>query len=413
MITQLPQEQTIGSQLGAALQQGLQTGFNSAFQQSLLQKQQQKQQQMQHQEQQREVSALQQALSQAGQDPQSQLQALLLAPVSNETKKIFGQHLAESHQQNAKRQQQLETDKESYNTIERNFGKKAADLWKAAPTGGKTDILKNIFEANKRGLDLDNYLSSRSNLELTGDQERKPRAIDFDKGKTPAERSRAQDARYKTNLPLYEESEKNRQALDSEGDLLEILDELSPKISLSERLNINPFTGDLLVPALSSPEAQRFVKTVNEFTRNAKDTYGSRVTNFDLTQFLKRLPTLANSEEGRREIIEQMKIINEVNKTHNAALHNIVEGYGGIRNIDWDRAQSFADRDSKPKIQELKKRFKNISSSLDDRYQSAIDEKKKIVPKGQVAVEKADGSMGYIPRDNLQKFLEVEGNRAL
>jgi len=90
-----------GSTLGQALGQGLGFGMQNRFleqqqirqdqrQSQMQQQQQERQRQAQQQQQQQELSALQQAVSQAGNDPQSQLQALLLAPVSNETKKIYG-----------------------------------------------------------------------------------------------------------------------------------------------------------------------------------------------------------------------------------------------------------------------------------------------------------------------------------
>ena len=42
-----------------------------------------------------------------------------------------------------------------------------------------------------------------------------------------------------------------------------------------------------------------------------------------------------------------------------------------------------------------------------------IDQDKKIVPKDHVMVQRADGSIGYIPKTSLSKFLKVEGNKAL
>jgi hypothetical protein len=88
MVTILPPATSLGSSLGQSLgqglNQGLQSGIGTTFQQKFQQHQMQQQQD-------KEQSALQQAMAQAEQDPQSQLQALFLAPVSNETKKIMGE----------------------------------------------------------------------------------------------------------------------------------------------------------------------------------------------------------------------------------------------------------------------------------------------------------------------------------
>lgn len=69
------------------------------------------------------------------------------------------------------------------------------------------------------------------------------------------------------------------------------------------------YTAQLLGKA--NPETERYVKTLNEFIKGAKEFFGSRVTNFDLDSYLKTLPNLLTSEEGRRVILEQMKLFND------------------------------------------------------------------------------------------------------
>ena len=164
---------------------------------------------------------------------------------------------------------------------------------------------------------------------------------------------------------------------------------------------------------MASPEAQRLVKTVNDFTTRAKDSYGARVTNFDLTQFMRRLPTLANSEEGRRQIIKQMQIINDINRTYEKSLHDVIDEYGGIRNIDYDQAEQMANKRSKSEIEKLKKEFKKIGTEYEISYNKAVDSRKKITPKDHVSVERADGSQGYIPKDQVGNFLKIPGNKVL
>jgi hypothetical protein len=306
--------------------------------------------------------------------------------------------------------------------IEMKYGKDAADLYKNAPIGGKTEILKNLIEGGQRGMNVEESLGLRPNLpqETSPSEELEPidtpkkaPAIDYDKRKTPAERSRSQENRYKINLPLYMQSQEKRQSYNEMDDRLNILDELSPQIGTLERLNINPLSGDLIIPAAGSPEAQRFVKTINDFTTLAKATYGSRVTNFDLQQFMRRLPTLANSEEGRRQIIQQMKIINEINRAYEDSLASVFEDHGGIRNIDFDIAKSLAEKQSKSKIGDLKAQFKTIGHRQEKIFNNVVDELKKTVPVGYVSVQRADGSMGYIPKDQLKAFLDVPGNKSL
>ena len=183
-----------------------------------------------------------------------------------------------------KGQKNQELNDKRYNTIRDRYGKEAADFFDAAPEGGKTAIIQHLIENEHRTQGLNKKLGF-------GEQEKPQiKSIDYDKGLTPKERVKRQDQRYDRNLPLYQANQDKTVALEHEQDSLESLSELSPQISGWERLNINPQTGSLIIPALASPEAQRFVKTVNDFTVNAKDSFGARVSNFELDRFMQRLP---------------------------------------------------------------------------------------------------------------------------
>lgn len=311
---------------------------------------------------------------------------------------------AKMRQDQAQSQQQAQLEERDYNFIKESYGDRAADLYRAAPQGGKTEVIKTIIESSQRGQNVESALGMIPKGEAFED---------FDKGLTPKERVKRQEDRYAKNLPLYEESQTKLRSYNAIGDELGILVELSPQISGWERLNINPLTGELIIPAAASPEAQRFVKTINDFTTQAKDSYGSRVTNFDLNQFMKRLPTLANSAEGRHQILEQMQIINDINKTHEKALSEVFDEYGGVRMIDYDKAQGIAEKRAKNEIKSLKGRFASIGRQVDKMENQRITERKKDVPKGRVAVRNSQGIEGYIPSENLKEFLKTPGNEVL
>lgn len=348
-----------------------------------------------------------------------------IAKVPRQYREMALKALQEQKLQESKLKGEAEFDQENYKKIENAFGKNFADIWKAAPQGGKTELMRMGLDAKLRGIDIDRMLKEEGISEIPQapsvskdvieDEEllpkkileKTPKQLDFDKGLTPRERTARQEKRYEKNLPLFQELEKKRVGLEAEKDALEILEDLSPKISGMARININPSSGELIVPALASKEAQRFVKTINDFTTKAKDTYGSRVTNFELDRFLKRLPTLANSEEGRDEIIRQMQIINEINQIRENSLNEVFEDYGGIRNIDYDQAERLADKNSKSQVENLRKEFTKIDSSLQKREKENIQERKKLTPEGKVSVQKADGRTGYVDQSKLKDFFKL------
>jgi len=326
--------------------------------------------------------------------------------------------------QTKREQDEFESPKEKqyYDILERTYGKQFADLWKGASEGGRTALLKTALDLGQRGINFGEQLmqnapeKNQQQPEMMNEEENKivPKTIDYDKGLTPRERTQRQEHRYATNLPYFQESNAKIKSYESEKDNIGILKEISPQIGSIERLNINPQTGELILPALASAEAQRYVKTINDFTRNAKDSYGSRVTNFDLVQFLKRLPTLANTEEGRRQIIEQLEIINDLNLMREQALHDVIDEYGGIRNIDYDKAEQMADKRIEKKAKEARTRFSEISKNVKSEYDDKVKSYKAKAPKGHVTVRWDDGEISYIPKDKVGDFLEEsKGNEVL
>lgn len=287
---------------------------------------------------------------------------------------------------------------------------KDAELYSYFTEGGKTQFAKDILEGRKRGLSslsprqalLDERTQRSVNPEavkqaLLGrgidegmaeaaakDLQQRPLGLidaekmqkqmaedeieDYlqsrDEGTTPSERIRLGSERYRTGLPLFQEASKQLKGVSDSKARLGILQNLNKSKKLPKalgRINVDE-QGNLRLPFLSSAEAQRFVKTVNEFAAGAKNTYGSRVTNFDLEQYLKQFPTLLNSEDGIKQLIEQLNIVNDINAVYYKNLKNVYDKAGGARYIDADIAQGIADRMSEPQVEKLVQKFSSIGT---------------------------------------------------
>jgi hypothetical protein len=260
-----------------------------------------------------------------------------------------------------------------------------AALYSQLTTGGQTQYAKDLLESKKRGIDEFGSSTLKPIKKLEGlkelekpsevpqepvqkkdvvNQELKEYLTNQDAGLTPAEKVRRSSERYKTGLPKAEEARNKLNTAARDKERLAIMKQLDSTGKLPKdfgRLNVDK-EGNLRFPYASSAEAQRFVKTLNEFSAGAKDTFGSRVTNFDLAQYLKRFPTLLNSSEGRKQIIQQMETFNKINSVYYKNLKKIIEKAGGVRNIDIDVAESLAEKKSEPKIAELSKKFGEIGS---------------------------------------------------
>lgn len=88
-----------------------------------------------------------------------------------------------------------------------------------------------------------------------------------------------------------------------------------------------------------TPEAQEAVKLIIDSTSGIKDTYGARVTNFDLQTYLRKLPSLMTSPEGRRRVIRDLKSLNDINQTYNEGIQDIFEKAGGSDKIAFSEAE--------------------------------------------------------------------------
>lgn len=185
-----------------------------------------------------------------------------------------------------------------------------------------------------------------------------------DAGLTPAQRAKRESERFSKGLPIYLKADETYQSLGKNKNRLDVLDSLVKSKKLPTgfgRFNVDD-EGNLRLPFLASPEAQRFVKTISEFAAGAKDTYGSRVTNFDLAQYLRQFPSLLNSQDGMKQVLSQLRIVNDINSVYHKNLKDVYEKAGGVRKIDPDIASSLARRKSEKKVEKLVKRFERIGT---------------------------------------------------
>jgi hypothetical protein len=340
------------------------------------------------------------------------------------------------HQQKSKLEaEELEKDSKAAEIIGKYFGENAGEIYNVLTAGGKTKFTDYLLDDLQRTRDLDKSLGNfiRDNPqdinlgseeeinapeEMSGSSGHLNREDIFDEiekptlGLTPKEKVRMQESRYKTNLPLYQENQSKLESLRSESELIDILDKLDSSGALPAtlgRINVNPVSGKILLPAFASPEAQQYVKTVQEFTSKAKDTYGARVTNFELDTFLQRLPTLANSHAGRQVIIKQMRYFNEINKAYHENLDKYIDKHGGIRNVDFDQAERIARKATDKQVKGLKTRFKSAENEGRKLVGEYAQKVKQRVPPGHILVQK-DGQLGYMTPSQLEEAKKAGQN---
>ena len=88
------------------------------------------------------------------------------------------------------------------------------------------------------------------------------------------------------------------------------------------------------IPALLNPDSQEFQRLSIDFLRNAKSYFGSRVTQYEVQMFLKSIPSLLQSKEGRDRVIRNLKIINEGKAIRAKEMRKIIRENNGIPPLD-------------------------------------------------------------------------------
>jgi hypothetical protein len=273
-----------------------------------------------------------------------------------------------------------------------------ASLYEKLSTGGKTSYGQFLIDQLQRGMlggpkgqPLEQQQIAEEKIVAPGESETLieeefsfPDIDPFGGAVTPKERVKIQSELFKDNVKYNEEITKSFKSSKGEGRSIRQLNRLNDGGKLPENfksaLTVDLKTGDLRVsPKLQNAETQLFVKTINEFVRKARDSFGARVTNFELEKFLQGLPTLANSEEGRRLILEQMDVVNKLNQLETESLKKVYKKYG-TRGIDRKQADDIAEEMRAPKEEELMKRFDRV-----DLKQDAYD-LKKTLPEGNTLV---------------------------
>lgn len=88
------------------------------------------------------------------------------------------------------------------------------------------------------------------------------------------------------------------------------------------------------VPALMNPGSEEFNKIAASFLRDAKTYLGARISNYELEQFLKTIPNLSQSPEGRKRVIANLKNFNRIALAYNEALKEVMTEHKGVPPLD-------------------------------------------------------------------------------
>ena len=139
-----------------------------------------------------------------------------------------------------------------------------------------------------------------------------------------------------------------------------------------------PVIGRFLKSAFFNPDSQEFDKLSKDFLKNAKQFFGSRVTDNEIKLFLQTVPTLLQSDEGKLRVIENLKLFNTVNDLKFNEAQRIINENKGYRPHNLESLVSKATKDKEKIIAEdfkrgMRENVKYVKGSSAERFKSQKD----------------------------------------
>lgn len=248
-----------------------------------------------------------------------------------------------------------------YETVKKFAGDEVAEFYKAAPTGGKTKIVEAIIDSLKRKKRFGDQLS-----QAQGQAQEPQTKVPVQKGEVPAYELNTADmndkeivdykgALRKENMPIWKDTiEQVKDFKELERDI-KILNTINEKKNLPEGMEkflIDPETGAPypLGTIIKTPhkDVQLWAKTIARQATRAQTAFPGRVTNFDLSSYMRQFPGLFNTYDGRKAILGMMELTNKANLLISSALAKVYAKHklSGITPEDaFDLARSMVDED--------------------------------------------------------------------
>ena len=261
-----------------------------------------------------------------------------------------------------------------------------AYLYGMSPVGGQSEIVRKVADVISRQGGKMTEIGKQIDQEPTERNTISGFIKENFQGLNPRESAQQQQKYAEKNEELRSDAATKTRKFDGTLSTLDRMEALNQQggfpAALTRGIAIKG-DGDLRFPEItdSTGRTQEYVKLVNSFMKDAKDYFGSRVTNFDLQSFKQMLPTLMNSSAGRERIIKSMKIQTNIEKVLQDEIKNIYDEYG-VRKLSRSQVEQLAEKRAEPKLAKLRDEFQN--QGVGGSVLMEINGKKGLVPSDKV-----------------------------
>jgi hypothetical protein len=150
--------------------------------------------------------------------------------------------------------------------------------------------------------------------------------------------------------------------------------------------------------ALEDPSSELYNKLSQDLLKGLPETYGSRILKVEVENFLKTIPTLLNSPDGRRMIASNMLKLGEMKEVYYNSMRDKQREYlDADKPLPRDFQQVVFDQ-VKPQIDRINNEFIQMSEV-------------KSVPEGTIPFFGPDGQIKFVPKENAEWASKNGGRR--
>ena len=121
-----------------------------------------------------------------------------------------------------------------------------------------------------------------------------------------------------------------------------------------------PFVGGIfeaIGESMTNPDTQEFDKLSTDFVKDAKQFFGNRITETEVELFLKTVPTLFQTDAGKKRVIRNMRLFNEAAQVRKKVMDEIIKENKGRRPRNLD---SLIEERSSEKLDALAQEFRKV-----------------------------------------------------
>lgn len=180
-------------------------------------------------------------------------------------------------------------------------------------------------------------------------------------GLTMKEKADLKKENAQNNLKDYNQNIANKKSSEEDKYTLKKLEQLNPHIRTGwSKWNINPVSGEIIFPGAATPEEKQFNKLIVRELRNAKESFGAKVSNFEADKFLQGFPNLADTPEARAAVIKDLQLMNEITLLHAKAKDEVHRLYKP-QEISSQEVSQIARDMIRPQVEKILEQFSQVN----------------------------------------------------